>query len=65
MSIISKISESITILKTIIEFAEKVKTIFGVTDNEDLTAKLTQAEAVLGATQDALGTSTSQQPPAA
>jgi hypothetical protein len=32
-----------------------VKAIFGVTDSDDLTAKLAEAEAVLTATQEALG----------
>jgi hypothetical protein len=55
MSIISKISEALTILNTVVAFAEKVKAIFGVTDSDDLTAKLAEAEAVLTATQEALG----------
>ena len=56
MSIISKIGEAFTILNTVVAFAEKVKTILGVTDNDDLAAKLAQAEVVLTATQEALGT---------
>jgi hypothetical protein len=55
MSIISKISEALTILNTVVAFAEKVKAIFGVTDSDDLIAKLAEAEAVLTATQEALG----------
>jgi hypothetical protein len=55
MSIISKIGEAFTILNTVVAFAEKVKTILGVTDSDDLTAKLAEAEAVLTATQEALG----------
>ena len=58
MSIISKISEALTILNIVVAFAEKVKTIFGVTDSDDLTAKLSEAEAVLTATQEALGAAT-------
>ncbi|WP_311969362.1 hypothetical protein [Pseudomonas baltica] len=54
MSIINKISEALTILNTVVAFAEKVKAIFGVTDSDDLTAKLAGAEAVLTATQEAL-----------
>ena len=58
MSIISKISEALTILNTVVAFAEKVKAIFGVTYSDDLTAKLAEAEAVLTATQEALGAAT-------
>lgn len=56
MSIISKISEALTILNTVVDFAERVKTILGVTDSTDLTNKLAEAEAVLSATQSALNT---------
>jgi hypothetical protein len=60
MSIISKISEALTILNTVVAFAEKVKAIFGVTDSDDLTAKLAEAEAVLTATQAAIGTAATE-----
>ena len=53
---ISKISEAFTLLNTVIAFAEKVKSILGVTGNDELTAKLAEAEAVLTATQAALST---------
>lgn len=59
MSIISKISEALTILTTVIDFAEKVKGLLGVADSTDLTNKLAEVETVLTATQTALNGSAS------
>ncbi|WP_213881683.1 hypothetical protein [Pseudomonas sp. dw_358] len=58
MSIISKISEALTVLNTVVEFAERIKTALGVTDSSDLAHKLTEAETVIAASQAALASAT-------
>lgn len=54
MSFISKVSEALTILKTTIDLAEKVKTVLGVTDSADLAAKVATAETIITQAQAVL-----------